>query len=258
MVLNWSLETKKWQVLLEDLEPISFSKSFKSVLSGLSSGLLTPNRVGNFIGRLAFVKKKNHNQATINTLVGNLAQFISTILLGVIGVIALLSFKLQVENSLLLLIFSAVVSNLGCYVYFKPKALNFYPLNIVFSSKTKYSINQINDTKVTIKIKVLFISLLRYTVFCIQYFLLFKAFGLDIPSLMLLSLIATVFLITTIIPSLLFGKLFVRESAAVFVFSLANIDVSIILIVAFLLWLINLAIPAIVGSVFWLKQKNYV
>jgi uncharacterized membrane protein YbhN (UPF0104 family) len=257
MVLNWGLETKKWQVLMHGVERLSLATAFKSVLAGLSSGLLTPNRIGNFIGRLTYVKREHHNQATINTLVGNLAQFISTILAGVIGVLFLLFFKLQIENSIWILIFSGIFSSFACYIYFKPNVLNTEPFNKLFSRKTKRSIQQINDSKTSIKIKILILSMLRYFVFCLQYYLLFKAFGLDMSSSILLSLIGTVFLITTLVPSLLFGKLFIRESVAVFVFSLANIDLSLILVVAFLLWLINLAIPAIAGSIFWLKQKEY-
>jgi len=257
MVINWGLETKKWQVLLKNVQKLSFFDSFKSVLAGLSSGLLTPNRIGNFIGRLAFIKKKNHNRAIVNTLVGNLAQFISTLLMGGIGFFSLMSFKLNVPNSTWIVLFSVIFSAIGCYIYFKPKVLNFYPLNKLFSDKTKSSIQNINDSNSNFKIKILGLSMMRYFVFSIQYLLVFKAFGLQLPVDVMLSLIATVFLITTVIPSLLFGKLFVRESVAVFIFSLAEIDVSLILVVAFLLWVINLVIPAVIGSFFWLKQKQY-
>lgn len=257
MIFNWGLETKKWQMLLGSVQYLSFIDSFKSVLAGLSSGLLTPNRIGNFIGRLAYVKKENHNQAIVNTLVGNLAQFTSTLLMGSVGFLVLISYKLQIQNSFWILLFSVLFSSVGCYIYFRPSVLNFRPLNKLFSDKTKLSIQEINDSYSNVKIKILGLSLLRYIVFCVQYFLVFKLFGIQISIVVLFSLIATVFLITTLIPSLFFGKLFVRESVAVFIFSLVDINLSLILVVVFLLWLINLAVPAVVGSIFWLKQKHY-
>ena len=257
MIFNWGLETLKWQTLLENVQKLSFLDSFKSVLAGLSSGLLTPNRIGNFIGRLAYIEKENHNKATINTLIGNLAQFISTLLMGLIGLFSLLFLEYNIHNTSWILILSICFSSFGCLIYFKPLILDFFPVNKLFSIKTKQSLLDINNSHISIKTKVLGLSVLRYIVFCSQYFLLFKAFGLEISSILLFSLIATVFLITTLIPSLLFGKLFVRESVAVFIFSLAGINLSLILLVAFLLWFINLAIPAIVGSVFWLKQSQY-
>jgi len=257
MMLNWGLETRKWQVLLQNVQKLSFVNAFKSVLAGLSSGLLTPNRIGNFIGRLAYVNKENHNQATVNTLVGNLAQFISTVLMGVIGFSFLLLLKFDIQNNIWICVLSIFFSSLACYVYFKPSVINFAPFNKLFGDQTKLSIQEINDSRTNLKLKVLGLSVVRYIVFCVQYFLLFKAFGLEISTIVLFSLITTVFLLTTLIPSLLFGKLFVRESVAVFVFSLVSIDLSLILLVAFLLWIINLVIPAVIGSVFWLKQVKY-
>jgi len=257
VVFNWGFEAKKWQLLLADIKSSSFLESFKAVLSGLSTGLLTPNRLGNFIGRLAYLKKENHNQATVNTLVGNLAQFVITILFGLIGLLILTYFQFKLQNMFLIIGLSILFVGIGLLVYFKTSVINFKPVNKLFSQKTKQSIQQVNDTNLKLKNQVLLLSFLRYSIFCIQYFLLFKTFGLSIVSVYLFALIAVVFLITTLIPSLLFGKLFVRESVAIFIFSMANIDVSLILIVASMLWLINLAIPAIVGSVFWLKQKQY-
>jgi len=257
MVFNWGIEAKKWQILLQGVQELSFANSFKSVLSGLSSGLLTPNRIGNFVGRLAYVDKKNHNQAVVNTLIGNLAQFISTVVLGVIGCFFLLFLKFDIQNDIWIVIVSIFFSSLACYVYFKPSVINFAPVNKLFGDQTKLSIQEINHSSTSLKLKVLGLSVARYIVFCVQYFLLFNAFGLEIPAIVLFSLITTVFLLTTLIPSLLFGKLFVRESVAVFIFSLASIDLSLILLVAFLLWGINLAIPAVIGSAFWLKQTKY-
>lgn len=257
MIFNWGLETLKWQILVKDIEYLSLKSAFKSVLAGLSSGLLTPNRIGNFIGRLAYIKKENHNQATINTLIGNLAQFISTILVGFIAMLFLVSSKFDFNHSNWVLCFSFLFICAGSYVYFKPKVVDFYPLNLLLNKDTKRSIEQIQGANSYNKFKVLMLSIMRYFIFCVQYYLLFQAFGLVISSFLLFGLIAVVFLITTLIPSLLFGKLFVRESVAVFVFSMVSIDVSLILMVSFLLWLINLAIPAVVGSVFWLKQQRY-
>jgi len=219
--------------------------------------MLTPNRIGNFIGRLAYVKKEHHNEATVQTLIGNLAQFVSTIIMGIVGFLVVIYFYLDIQNSMLIITLSVSFSFFGLLLYFKPKKIDFYPLNKLFSDKTKQSIQQANQSPVILKVNILVLSLLRYSVFCIQYVLLFKAFGISTSILFLVGLIATVFLITTLIPSLLFGKLFVRESVAVFIFSYASIDVSLIIMVAFILWLINLAVPAILGSLFWLKQKQH-
>ena len=141
-------------------------------------------------------------------------------------------------------------------LYFKPSIIIGKLTRWFISNNTKQSITNVAKMTSPFKLKILLISLLRYSVFCIQYYFLFLAFNIQTTPLVLFSLISSTFLLTTLIPSFFFGKLFVRESAAVFIFSLANISVTIVLVVAFLLWLINLAIPAIFGSFFWLKQKH--
>lgn len=256
MVANWGLEAKKWEFLIKPVQPLSFSIAFKSVLAGLTTGLFTPNRLGNFIGRLAFVNKEHHNQAIVNTLIGNLAQFVSTLMIGLIGLLTLLHLEFNVLNSSVIIILSLILISLGLLLYFKPIIVDIKPINFIFSSKTKSAIQQVNNTSTQLKINILSLSFTRYMVFCVQYYLLFLAFE-SAPVILFFGLISSTFLITTLIPSLFFGKLFVRESVAIFVFSTAHVDTTLVLIVAFLLWLFNLAIPALIGSLIWLKQKQH-
>jgi uncharacterized membrane protein YbhN (UPF0104 family) len=256
MVINWGLEIFKWKLLVQSIQKLSWLNSAKSVLAGLASGLLTPNRIGNFVGRLAFIDKTNQNKALINTLVGNLAQFLSTLLVGLIGFLILIQLQLQLINQGLVITLSLLLVVVALSLYFKPSIVVGKFTRFFITDKTKQSINEVEAMPNKFKLNILFISTLRYSVFCVQYYVLFLAFNIQVSPLELFSLIATTFLITTLIPSLFFGKLFVRESTAVFIFSLAAIDITVVLVIAFLLWFINLAIPAIFGSYFWLKQKH--
>ena len=54
--INWGLEARKWQVLLEPIQKMSFIRAFKSVLGGLALSLNTPNRMGEYGGRILYVK----------------------------------------------------------------------------------------------------------------------------------------------------------------------------------------------------------
>jgi hypothetical protein len=256
MIINWGLESKKWQLLVKSFHPLTYSKAYLSVLAGLSTGLLTPNRIGNFIGRLTFINYKDQNKAFINTVVGNLAQFVITLIFGSLCLIYILQLKFQIEHGLIISIISVLLTFLGIFLFFSPKSVLFYPISKWLSEKTKNNINSASDQSNELKFKILFVSFFRYLTFTTQYFILFKVFKVSVVPAQLIGLIGTVYLITTIVPSLFFGKLFIRESVALIIFSLAGISSTIILIVAFILWFINLAIPASVGSIIWLKQKN--
>lgn len=52
MPLNWAIETAKWQLLLSGTVSQSFGDALKSVLAGLNTGFVTPNRIGEFAGRI--------------------------------------------------------------------------------------------------------------------------------------------------------------------------------------------------------------
>ncbi|MBK7946332.1 MAG: flippase-like domain-containing protein [Flavobacteriales bacterium] len=54
MLLNWGLESRKWRILVSDVERISRWRAFMATLAGTPIGLITPNRVGEFVGRVLF------------------------------------------------------------------------------------------------------------------------------------------------------------------------------------------------------------
>lgn len=106
--------------------------------------------------------------------------------------------------------------------------------------------------------KVLGLSLFRYLVFSLQFYLLLRAFDLKIPYFEAMMLIALVYLFMTIIPTIALTELGVRGSVSLFVFSLYfeplgswNDQAALAVASAStILWLINLALPALLGIIF--------
>ena len=256
-LLNWAIEAKKWQILVRSTQTLSFKQAYGSVLAGLSTGLVTPNRIGNFIGRNVYLNKTEKVQGIYKTQLGNLAQFLTSMLLGVIGfAIALRLFHVNI-NPILILVFATAIFSFGLLIYFKPISLLKLPFGQKLYEKDKHNIDQIIAISPFIKLEVIGLSFLRYSVFIIQYYLLFRAVEVNLYWPILPVLISTTFLVTTLIPSLLFGKLLVRESSALLVFGWASISISNILIVSFSLWFINLAIPGLIGLIIWLKKSKW-
>ena len=123
MILNWFLEAKKWQILARPFQKLSIKNAYKSVLAGLATGLITPNRLGNFIGRLAYIQKANKVQATIHTQMGNLAQFIITITLGIVGLTISLNYLNPIINSLVFIGIPVLLLVLSVWFYMYPKSI---------------------------------------------------------------------------------------------------------------------------------------
>ena len=68
---------------------ISLTVAFKAAFAGNATGAFTPNRIGGFVGRVMYLPKEQVLTGTLNTFVGNLAQFLSTIIFGIISAIAI-------------------------------------------------------------------------------------------------------------------------------------------------------------------------
>ena len=55
--VNWGFEAKKWKLLITPIQKMSFFTAFKSVLTGVTLSLNTPNRIGEYGGRILYVKE---------------------------------------------------------------------------------------------------------------------------------------------------------------------------------------------------------
>lgn len=257
MFLNWSLEAFKWKLLIAPLEKINFSASIKGVLAGITISIFTPNRVGEFAGRVFFLNQSDKIQATIMSLIGSLAQLLVTIIAGVLAFYMLEKkyydfFQIEEFISLnalfLILIFLIIgIAILAYLVYTKQKS----------SEKFKKYINtfMLHSRK---NLNVVFnLSILRYIVFSIQYYLVLRLFGINGGIVIVFSLIALTFFVTSVIPTFALTEIAVRVGVAIYFFSTIYSFNAPILAASLFLWMVNLAIPALIGSAFVYKLKFF-
>ena len=254
MPLNWGLESLKWQTLMRTLQPQSFWASFKGVLSGISTGILTPNRVGNFIGRTIRLEKDIRTKSMLLTFLANISQFLATVIFGFLALFSFLILKFDFNYGLLVT-GSGIVLLIGFLVYYRSSLLDFKPLNRFYPNKMKKGIDFIQKTNIVVKNKVLLLALLRYFVFVTQYVFVLIAFGVQEPFLLLYIAVGLIYLIMTILPSVTFGKLFVREASALMVLTALSVPNAVILLTGFFVWIINIAIPALFGGSLLIARK---
>ena len=85
MFLNWFLEALKWQFLISKIEKISIKRSIRAIFSGITVSSFTPNRIGEYGGRVFCLEKADRIQAVLITVIGSRAQLVTTIIFGCIG-----------------------------------------------------------------------------------------------------------------------------------------------------------------------------
>ena len=89
MVVNWSLESLKWMLVVRRIQPIGFFTACKAVLSGLSFSVTTPNRVGEYLGRVLYMNEGNRLKAISLTITASISQLIITLFMGLMGLLLL-------------------------------------------------------------------------------------------------------------------------------------------------------------------------
>jgi len=247
MLINWLLESKKWQLLTKDYHRLSLKESFLSVLSGISTALFTPNRIGDFIGRVSHLPNEHRKKGMISSFYGSFSQWLLTIIMGWIAWLQLGS-KLVESQSLFVLI------SLFYFIIAGALLLLFLSGKVSLFKFVKNKLNFDNPPSTTIRIKLILFSFLRYLIFTTQFYLLFRLLGLNLDYALVLSKLGLFYLLTSLVPSTFWGELGIKESVAVWVFSGIVFNSLLIVCATLLLWFINLLVPAIAGNYFLYKK----
>ena len=105
MPVNMAFETRKWQKSVLPVESVPFGKAYTAIFTGVTAGMMFPNRTGDFLGRIFILEKGNRIKAAMLTFVGNIAQMLVTVSFGCI---AWIFFK-QEDNYWYILIISLII-----------------------------------------------------------------------------------------------------------------------------------------------------
>jgi hypothetical protein len=257
--INWGMEALKWYLLARKLEEVSFSRAFRAVMVGLTLGFITPNRVGDYAGRILELKSKRRNDAIGAIFLGRFSQLIATILAGSFGCYYLLwrfylhgfpFVKVSLGLGLLILYFLVLL------FYFQPKIL--FSWLLVFRKLRKY----LHYVRIVTKYsfpelaRLLALAFGRYFVFCLQFVFLLRAFDVYLPVKEYAAGIAGTFLLKSIVPSLsALTDIGMREITAMHFFELFGKAPLAVLSASLSLWFLNIALPSAVGLIFVLRLK---
>ena len=263
MLVNWSIDAIKWQFLVSKMEKVSFWLAIKAVFLGITVSLFTPNRVGEFGGRVFCLQKADRVKAVLVTIFGNITQLVITIIFGFLSFVyfsseyTYLIFTKSDYGFYILIVLSAIIITLLIYLLYNISQISSLFSKFKFLKKynsytTILSLFSTKDIS-----KVLFLSILRYGVYSFQFYLLIKFVNIDINLLHSLTMSALTFLSMSIIPTIALTELGVRGSVAIYFFGYISSNTIGILTASFALWIINLVVPAILGVLFVYQLKFF-
>ena len=96
--------------------------------------------------------------------------------------------------------------------------------------------------------RIILISVGRYFIFSTQFLILIHFFNPTLDLWLIAAGVGWIFFVRTSIPAF-FGGLGLREASAFLFFQSLVTDTSTIIIPVFILWILNTAIPSILGSI---------
>ena len=245
--LNRFFEILKWQNLVSWFQEISLYNATAQVLAALTAGIFTPNGVGEYAGKALYYNKAMTKKIVFLNLICNGIQMILTIVFGIFGLLYFNANFHIITTQAVAILFGLVVILLLVSFFMKKITIKGYSLEKL--------IHKTNEIPKSIHKKNMVLGLCRYLVFSHQYYFLFLALDVDLPYIMLMSAITSIYFLASSLPTFQFLDFAVKGSVAVYFFSLLGVNQWIVVFITTLMWFLNVVLPVVLGSYFVLNFK---
>lgn len=261
MVVNWSIEAVKWKIAVKPVQQVSFLKAFRAVLSGISFSVSMPNRIGEYFGRVLYMDEGNKLKTISITIVASISQLIITLFMGALGLI-LVRDKIE-SNGLIssiwmqVIIYGTIAVLIGTLIfYFRLSWITKWVERLPGITKFVYLIRALEDFQSRLLLKLIFLSLVRFIVFILQYYLLFQLFSVDLSWFQCFWGVSISFLVMSVIPSIAIAELVQRGKILTTIMAIYSSNQLGVTFTTAGIWLINLIFPAVVGALLIFSIKR--
>ncbi len=248
---NWLLEIFKWKILASYEKKITFLEAYKQCFASLTISIITPNKIGEYGAKALYFEKKRRKRIVFLNALGNLSQLLVTLIFGLIGIV-FFSTKFSVVFPVLNTqkLFYGVGLFLLLFLFRKKIGWDVF-----LKMYVKKALHYLKKMPASIHFKILGFSFLRYLFFSHQFYFLLLLFQVNIAYFTAMPLLFFMYFIVSIIPNLAIFDWVIKGSVAVWIFSFVKLNALTVLSITTIMWILNFAIPALLGSVFVLNFK---
>lgn len=271
MFINWLLEALKWRYLIRKIENVSILRSLRAIFTGITVSSFTPNRIGEYGGRIFCLNKADRIQGALITVIGSMGQLLTTVFFGSLGIFFLPHLQenpyIAVSSSGYIFLGIALVTINICLVslYLNTSFLSSLLKQFSWFSRFQKYTEVFSYYSPKELLFVFFMSIARYIIFTTQFFILFYLFKVNIPYFEAIILISTMLLIISLIPIPSIFPSAITEMPFRFIVIITLFKglssnfyvINDVLAATFLLWIINLILPTIIGSIFVFTLKFF-
>jgi hypothetical protein len=247
-VINRYLEILKWQNLASHIRPISLGEATKHALAALTTGIFTPNGLGEYAAKALYFAKHETKQVIFLNGICNGIQMMLTSMMGLFGLLYFNSQYHIITSKTVAIIFS--VSMLFFLFLFSIKKITIKGYSV------ERIIHEINKIPKNIHRKNIILGICRYLVFSHQNYFLFLAFDVNLPYWTLMAAVTSVYFLASSMPSFQFLDFAIKGSVALYFFGILGVNEWIVIFVSTLMWFLNIVLPVIIGSYYVLNFKT--
>ena len=255
MLINWGIEAWKWKLVISPICPLTFIAAYKAVLAGVAFSVTTPNRTGEYVGRMLYLPEGNRLKTISVTVVSSLSQLLITVLCGATALIVLKN-RLIAHHIISTVGYQFMLYALWTIVVLL--SLLYFRISVIVKifqywfqkSRHLYLVQALQEFTVPLLLQLLLLSLLRYSVFIVQYILLFRFFSVYVPITAIVYVMSLVFVAMAVIPTITLVEVGLRGKISITLMGMFTTSSLGVGLTTVSVWFINLILPAIIGSVF--------
>lgn len=260
VAVNWGAEALKWRWLLRHVCPIPFGRACRSVLAGVALSVATPNRIGEYGARILYIPEGHRLQAVSLSMMGGLVQLLVTLTAG------MAAFLLPGSRLGEALTEAGLTEGLRTLVTLSTAA--FIILCVLLILRIEGVLRLVSHWRLARRVTVHLtalplagrrqwvavcgLSALRYAVFIVQYLLMLQAMQVEVGWADGARAVAIFFFLMSVLPSIALLELGMRWQYSLLVFGAFSSDILGICAASTGIWLVNLALPALAGTLLML------
>jgi hypothetical protein len=244
-MVNWFFDILKWKTAIALVKNISIGTAFKQSLYALTVSMATPNRIGDYGAKAFFFAPDQRRKVLFLNFFSNSIQMLVTLLFGLYGLFYMIQrFDLLFSISKLSLGLCLLLIMIFLGYRYKEQQLIINGLTI------KKVISKILSLPLTLKLKMIIYSVLKYMTFSFLFYRIMIFYGGQIDFLDAMPLIYAMYLLVSIVPTFFLFDVIVRGGAAVWLFSFMGVHEVVVIGTVLTMWILNFVIPSIIGGYF--------
>ncbi len=235
---------------------MKYSRAFASYLAGVALSIITPNRIGEYPGRILYLGRTNTFRYINVSVLGVMSQLSGVYILGLLGLVYY-NIAFPTPYTVWGLVFCILANILLAVIYWRFES--WVPLAERFRWLRRFSVYGRLLTRVTTRrqLLVLGISLLRCLIFTAQYLFLFRWMNVNVPLAEGFCMAALFFWVMAVIPSIALTELGIRGIVSIFLFKHFSDTTAGIVAASAGIWLLNLIIPSVAGSILIIRMRLF-